>query len=141
MQEQLLLLLGGALVGGTAVYFWQKRDGHKGASSAVPVIAPAAPADPALQNTAFPVSIDVTMAPAQNITQPVAVGTIVIAWLPLGGKWVSLDGAGITDPVTPQAFDFAGPITHTYVWTDSTGKTQTSVVNYVVATPTPSVTA
>jgi hypothetical protein len=127
-----------AAVAGGAVVFFVMRHRQRAAAAAAPAAAPPTPL--ALQNTAFPVSTDVTVAPGQNVTESIAVGTIVIVWLPLGGKWRSVDGAGIADPVTPQAFDFAGPITHTYVWTDAANQTQTSVINFVVAPPTPVVT-
>lgn len=92
----------------------------------------------ALQNTASVTGslTDLTVSPG-TLNQVVILNSLMVIWLPLGGKWVSADGAGITDPVSPQAFVFQGPITHTYVWTDSTNTTRTTVVNFTAGQQTP----
>jgi hypothetical protein len=96
-------------------------------------------ATPFLQ-TALPQSTDVTVVPGGNLSIAIDVGTIVIVWLPLGGRWVSFDGAPAPDPVVPDTFLFQGPIAHTYVWTDSQNKTQTCVISFTVGVSTPIVT-
>jgi hypothetical protein len=118
-----------------AYFFWPK-----GPSVVNPPAPIAPPQGSLLQNTALPQSTDVTVVPGGNLSIAIDVGTIVIVWLPLGGRWVSFDGAPAPDPVVPDTFLFQGPIAHTYVWTDSQNKTQTCVISFTVGVSTPIVT-
>jgi hypothetical protein len=131
-EELLVAAVAGAIVGAGTVYLLSQS--QKNVALPAPSQAPQGPS--AFSNTYFPTSTDVTVAPG-NITIYVDVDTIVIVWLPLGGKWVSVDGAGITNTIAPQTFQFLGPITHTYVWTDSNNKTQTCTIYFQVGTSTP----
>jgi len=123
----------GALAGALALRAWE----HRKTDTTGSIVPPPPPAPLQLTSGDASTRIDVTVAPRQNITQQVQVGAVVIAWLPLGGRWVSIDGAGAAgNTVAPQPFEFQGPITHTYVWLDTTTRTtQTSVINYIVAPP------
>lgn len=81
--------------------------------------------------------VTITLQPGiQTLSQALEVNTVVILYLPAGGKWVSRDGAGITDPVSPQAFVFnGGPISHTFIWTDVSRATQSTTLYLTVAPP------
>jgi hypothetical protein len=110
--------------------------------AATPTTLPAPTATslvPALQNVAAEATalVDVQVAPNATLNVAAAVGAPVIVWPALGGRWVSVDGAPVANNVAaPFAFQMAGAISHTYVWTDTaTNTTQTCTINFTVAPP------
>jgi hypothetical protein len=134
-------LLAGSIVAVAGWWAYTANRAAKAAAAAVAAYGPPPPqgATPFL-NTALPQSTDVTVVPGGNLSIKVDVGTIIIVWLPLGGKWVSFDGAPAPDPVLPDTFLFQGPITHTYIWMDAQNRTQTCVIQFSVGVSTPIVT-
>lgn len=58
--------------------------------------------------------------------------TPVVVYIPKGFRWVSLDGAGLTDATSPYQFTFLGPIDHTFVWVDSLNQQHTSTYHFVL---------
>lgn len=139
--EELLVAGGiGAVLGALGVYLWSRQQAASASPGAVPAGTPLAQGV-ALMNG----GLTVTLQPGiSTVSQALDVNTIVMVYLPTGGaraaQWVSLDGAGITDKTSPQAFVFNGPISHTYVWTDPTGATQTTTFYLTVAQTVPTVT-
>ena len=129
--RELAIAAGGAITGVVALRLWQM---HKA--------APALPASPTAPPLAQGVSsltgaVTITLAPGiATLSQALDVNTAVIVYLPQGGaKWVSMDGAPIGDLTSPQVFVFnGGPVSHTFVWTDGAGATQTSTL-YLSVTP------
>jgi hypothetical protein len=82
----------------------------------------------------------ITVAPGLSAqTVPLNVQDPVLVKLPTGSSWVSMDGAPLSDQVSPVAFVFLGPINHTFVWHDAKNQQYVSSYFFVVApsaTPT-----
>jgi hypothetical protein len=134
-QDRLVAGAIGAFLGSAALYLWLVK------TNTAPGTAPAPAAPPLGQGvSALSGAVTITVAPG-TITQALEVNTAVILYLPSGGKWVSMDGAGITDRTSPQALVFLGPISHGFVWTDARNTTQTTNVDLTVAPPSGVVTA
>jgi hypothetical protein len=133
-------LVAGSIVAVAGWWAYTANRAAKAAAAAVAAYGPPPPqgATPFL-NTALPQSTDVTVVPNGNLSINIDVGTIVIVWLPLGGKWVSVDGAPLVG-VVPDTFVFQGPISHSYVWADASNKTQTCAISFSVGVSTPIVT-
>jgi hypothetical protein len=129
--EKLTYVLGGAAFGLAVGLFWPRK----------PSISAVAPTTPGNQLLAQGVSLmngglTITVAPG-SFSQSLDVNTVVILYLPTGAKWVSMDGAPISDLTSPQAFVFNGPLTHSWVYTDSSGQTQTANWSFSVAPTVP----
>ena len=133
-EELLLAGAAGAALGAVALYVWMNKPSNSSSAASAP-----APPAAAFENAALTGGIvETTVASGQNLTTALGVGELAVVWLPLHGRWVSVDGAGITDPVSPQAFVFQGPITHSYVWVDTTtNTTQTCTIFFIVGVTTP----
>lgn len=86
-------------------------------------------------------AITITLDPSlATISQALDVNTAVIIYLPQGAQWQSMDGAGITDRTSPQAFVFNGPISHTFAWTDATNTARMTTIFLTVAAAPQTVT-
>jgi hypothetical protein len=135
-----MLLAGAALGIGAALLYHASRIKKIAAAANTNGISP----QPPLASGVSLVSsgaVTITLSPGiQTISQALDVNTAVIVYLPAGAQWQSMDGAGITDRTSPQAFVFNGPISHTFAWTDATNTAQLCTVYLTVAAAPQSVT-
>ena len=139
--ELVVAALGGAVVGAVAVHVIEHAKKAAAAANAASSIGPAALGTGVTATTGGGVVIALTSA---NLTQALAldVNTAVIVQLPTGGAWISVDGSPINDTTEPYGFVFlGGPITHTFVWVDSTKAQWTATFNLTVAQTVASTTA
>ena len=138
--ELVVAALGGALVGALTVHVIEHAK-KKAAAAATNGGGPPALGTGVSTLAGGGVVIALT---SSNLTQSLAldVNTAVIVQLPAGASWISVDGSPINDTTSPYGFVFlGGPITHTFVWVDSTKAQWTATFNLTVAQTVPTTSA
>jgi hypothetical protein len=140
--ELVIAAVGGVVVGGLIIHMMRSR----GAAVANGNLGPVPQALPTLgpgvtQTSGGGIIIALT---SGNATQSLAldVNTSVIVQLPAGASWISVDGSPINDTTSPYGFVFiGGPVTHAFVWVDSTKAQWTATFNLSVAAAVPTTNA